>query len=252
MLGAEVVIERPDGSHVPVLMNVEPLKDQTGRVEGAVCSFQELTERKRAEDALRASEAELQSVINRTPFMMVRCSRDLRYRFISEAYAQMIDCGRDEVIGKTIAEMLGQAGFNTLRPFIDKVLRGESVDFECELTFPGIGMRYTVTSRIGRKPMRKATSTAGLRRCSTSPNRNTPIARATAYEAELRQLSEQLEAEVERRTLERDRIWNVSEDLLAVSNFEGYFVSINPAWTRLLGWTRGRHQIHACQRVASS
>jgi PAS domain S-box-containing protein len=56
-------------------------------------------------------------------------------------------------------------------------------------------------------------------------------------QAELRMLSEKLEEEVERRTLERDRIWNVSEDLLAVSNFEGYFLSINPAWTRLLGWS---------------
>src|ERR1700758_5436608 len=50
-------------------------------------------------------------------------------------------------------------------------------------------------------------------------------------------LSEKLEEEVERRTLERDRIWNVSEDLLAVCNFEGFFLSINPAWTRLLGWS---------------
>jgi PAS domain S-box-containing protein len=58
-----------------------------------------------------------------------------------------------------------------------------------------------------------------------------------SIQAELRMLSEKLEEEVERRTLERDRIWNVSEDLLAVSNFEGYFLSINPAWTRLLGWT---------------
>jgi PAS domain S-box-containing protein len=56
-------------------------------------------------------------------------------------------------------------------------------------------------------------------------------------EGELRMLSEKLEAEVERRTLERDRIWNVSEDLLGVSNFDGYFLSLNPAWTRLLGWS---------------
>ena len=78
VIGAELVIERPDGSRVPVLMNVQPLKDKSGGVTGAVCSFQELTERKRAEDALRASEAELQSVINRTPFMLVRCGRDHR------------------------------------------------------------------------------------------------------------------------------------------------------------------------------
>ena len=39
------------------------------------------------------------------------------------------------------------------------------------------------------------------------------------------------------RIRERDRIWQVSEDLLGVSNFEGYFTSVNPAWTALLGWS---------------
>ena len=56
-------------------------------------------------------------------------------------------------------------------------------------------------------------------------------------EHSLRQLSEKLESEVERRTRERDRIWMVSEDLLGVSTFDGHFISINPAWTSLLGWS---------------
>jgi len=56
-------------------------------------------------------------------------------------------------------------------------------------------------------------------------------------EEALRKLQRNLKAEVETRTRERDRIWNVSEDLLGVCNFEGYFVSINPAWERTLGWT---------------
>jgi PAS domain S-box-containing protein len=38
------------------------------------------------------------------------------------------------------------------------------------------------------------------------------------------------------RTRERDRIWSVSEDLLGVSTFDGYFIALNPAWTRILGW----------------
>jgi PAS domain S-box-containing protein len=56
-------------------------------------------------------------------------------------------------------------------------------------------------------------------------------------EKTLRLLTERLETEVQQRTLERDRIWTVSEDLLGVSNFEGYFLSVNPAWTTLLGWS---------------
>jgi PAS domain S-box-containing protein len=237
VVGAELVIERPDGSLVPVLMNVEPLKDPSGRVTGAVCSFQELTERKRAEEALRASEAELQSVINRTPFMLVRCSRDLRYRFISEAYAHLIGLRREDVIGKTIVEMLGEEGFNTLRPYIDEVLRGEAVDFECELTFPGIGTRFLLIAY--RPELDVAGKIDGwiASLLDITGQKHADSAR-TRTEAELRALSERLEAEVERRTLERDRIWNVSEDLLGVSNFEGYFVSMNPAWTRLLGWTQ--------------
>lgn len=39
------------------------------------------------------------------------------------------------------------------------------------------------------------------------------------------------------RTRERDRIWQVSEDLLGVGNFDGYFPSVNPAWTATLGWS---------------
>ena len=56
-------------------------------------------------------------------------------------------------------------------------------------------------------------------------------------EESLRVLNDRLEAEIAERIRERDRIWQVSEDLLAVSNFDGYFTSVNPAWTRLLGWS---------------
>jgi PAS domain S-box-containing protein len=358
VMGAEVVIEQPDGSRVPVLMNVAPLKSKSGRLQGAVCSFQALTERKRIEEALRASEAELQSVINRTPFMLVRCSRDLHYRFVSQAYAQLVGVPREQIIGKTIVEAIGAKGFATLRPHIEKVLRGEATEFDCEIDFPVAGTRrlhiayrpetdaagkvdgwiaslldITEQSRAvqAREQLASIVESSGdaivsktldgiivswnkaaqslfgyaaeevigksitilipaelhdeepkilerIRRgdsldhyetirqrkdgsrlpvsLSVSPVKDahgtivgaSKIARdITArkeaeherdrIEGELRELSEKLEQEVERRTLERDRIWNVSEDLLGVSNFDGYFLSMNPAWSRLLGWT---------------
>ena len=213
VIGAELVIERPDGSRVPVLMNVAPLKDGSGRVEGAVCSFQELTERKRAEEALRASEAErercaserLQSVINRTPFMLVRCSRDLRYRFISEAYAQMIGRQRDEVIGKTIAEMLGEKGVNTLRPYIEEVLRGEAVDFECELDFPTIGRRRL---DIAYRPETDAQGNVG------------------GWIASLRDITEERAGEQARRQLAS--IVESSDDAIISKDLDGIVVTWNP------------------------
>jgi PAS domain S-box-containing protein len=351
--------------------------------------------------ALLASQAELQSLINRTPFMLVRCGRDMRYRFVSVAYARMLGLPRDEIVGKPIVEMLGESGVAALQPHIATVLRGTPVDFECELDLPQAGRRCMqiayrpeldaagntegwIASLLDVTEQKRAAavlagrveelaalvrftdrlyraaslgelydvaldaiidalhcSRAAILRCDARgimrfvawrnlsgayrkavdghspwahhepnpepvcvsdvgradlPDTLQAVVRAEGIAAlaftpvmengklagkfmsyydsphafakeevdlaltlarqlgfalermhaeqvrnrianELRELNEQLEAEVERRTLERDRIWNVSEDLLAVSNFDGYFLSINPAWTRLLGWT---------------
>ncbi|CAN5510294.1 PAS domain-containing protein [soil metagenome] len=46
-----------------------------------------------------------------------------------------------------------------------------------------------------------------------------------------------LEEEVETRTRERDRIWNVSRDLLLVTDNSGLVLSANPAWLGSLGWS---------------
>ena len=55
-------------------------------------------------------------------------------------------------------------------------------------------------------------------------------------EAKLRDLTQTLEARVEARTQERDRLWTASRDLFAVIGADGRQRSINPAWTRLLGY----------------
>lgn len=55
-------------------------------------------------------------------------------------------------------------------------------------------------------------------------------------EARLSHLNENLEATVAERTQERDRVWNLSHDLLGVADRNGVWLSINPAWTTTLGW----------------
>jgi len=56
-------------------------------------------------------------------------------------------------------------------------------------------------------------------------------------EARLRQLNETLEAQVEARAAERDRLWTLSEDMLARADYTGMMSAVSPAWTRVLGWT---------------
>jgi PAS domain S-box-containing protein len=56
-----------------------------------------------------------------------------------------------------------------------------------------------------------------------------------ADEERLRELNEQLEGEVSKRTAERNRVWEMSRDLFAIMGFDGHLKAINPAWESTLG-----------------
>src|SRR4029079_4243766 len=67
---------------------------------------------------------------------------------------------------------------------------------------------------------------------------NTDVTEQIEAETALRELNETLEQRVEAQARERTRIWNVSQDLLVVADREGKFLSVNPAWTATLGWSK--------------
>ena len=54
---------------------------------------------------------------------------------------------------------------------------------------------------------------------------------------QLSELNATLAQRVEEKTRERDRIWNVSQDLFVVADRNGVWRTVNPAWTRTLGWS---------------
>jgi PAS domain S-box-containing protein len=60
--GREAIIERQDGSRIPVHINVDPIRDIGGRITGAIVAFQDVTHLKRAEAALTADHRKDQFV----------------------------------------------------------------------------------------------------------------------------------------------------------------------------------------------
>jgi len=62
------------------------------------------------------------------------------------------------------------------------------------------------------------------------------MSRARAVEA-LRRMNDTLEGQVRERTIQRDRMWALSTDIMMVSNREGQILLANPAWTTILGWS---------------
>lgn len=58
-----------------------------------------------------------------------------------------------------------------------------------------------------------------------------------ATEESLIALNASLETRVNDRTAERDRLWRLSEDMLARADYEGGLHAVSPSWTRVLGYT---------------
>ena len=56
-------------------------------------------------------------------------------------------------------------------------------------------------------------------------------------ERDFQELAASLEVQVEQRTRERDRVWRNTQDLSVIIDETVAFVAVNPATTRILGWT---------------
>src|SRR5215472_16579455 len=110
---------------------------------GHVYRFERLANKLRQNEAsLREKEAELENIIYRTPFMLIRLGRDLRYRFISHAYLEMTGRRPEQVVGRRLPDVLGDKDFQAIRPHIEKVLQGNRVEFEREVNYQGVGKRF--------------------------------------------------------------------------------------------------------------
>jgi PAS domain S-box-containing protein len=102
----------------------------------------EVRERQKAVEALRAKEAELELVTSRTPLLLTRCSKDRRYVFVNRATAEFFGRSAEDLVGRPIVELLGEAGFAAIEPHIQRVLEGERVEFEVAIPYPHVGRRF--------------------------------------------------------------------------------------------------------------
>jgi PAS domain S-box-containing protein len=76
---AEVVIARPDGTQVTVVVNIRPLKNQLGEIAGAIKCFYDISQRKQAEEALQRAHDQLEFLVQRRTESLRRLSSHLQH-----------------------------------------------------------------------------------------------------------------------------------------------------------------------------
>jgi PAS domain S-box-containing protein len=81
-------------------------------------------------EALRRSEARLRLIIDSIPALVAYVDRDEVYQFVNRGYAEWFDIGKDEIVGKTIAEVFGEGYYAQISPHLAVAKRGERVSYE--------------------------------------------------------------------------------------------------------------------------
>ena len=184
--------------------------------------FSDITERRKVESRVEAGERELRLITDALPVLISFIDADHVYRFANRAYDDWFSIPAEEVVGQNVRILLGPEGYAARKPFLDRALAGEAVTFE--LDWPHRDGRHRV-AEIRYLPRRAADGHVDGFHVFVQD-----VSDRKRTEAELAR-------QVAARTAERDQIWQASSDMLCVANLDGYFVSLNPAWTTMLGWT---------------
>ncbi len=129
-----------------------PIKSRTGKVLGTFAMYYReprapsaadleliertehlagiVLERDRADVALRDAESHLRMIFDTLPLAMGHIDREERYVTVNLGMEALLERSRDEVEGRTVREVLGEAAYEVIRPHIATVLQGREVSFE--------------------------------------------------------------------------------------------------------------------------
>jgi PAS domain S-box-containing protein len=224
-------IVRPSDSEmrwISVRSTIE--RDADGKAVRLVGAHTDITEQVEAERALRQSEEEFRTLAEALPHHVWTARPD--------GYLNWFNPRVYEYAGSAPGELDGEKWGRIVHPddipaavaaWTKAIGAGEAYEVEFRLRRADGAFRWFLARAV---PARDEQGNI-IRWIGT----NTDVHDQKLIAGELATLNATLAERVEEKTRERDRIWNVSQDLLLVADRNGIWQTVNPAWTRTLGWS---------------
>ena len=149
-------IRHRDGHRTPVLYNASVYKDEAGAVIGVFAAARDITERKRAEAALKESEEtararlmEIETYYSMTPIGLCILDKEFRYLTVNERLAEINGLPVSAHLGRTIREVapaVADLAEETARRIIKTGESISNIEFTAETAErPGIKRTFRAT-----------------------------------------------------------------------------------------------------------
>jgi PAS domain S-box-containing protein len=205
-------------------------RDANGKAIRLVGAHTDVTEQVMAEQALRQSEAEFRTLAEAVPHHVWTARPDGLLNWFNPRVYEYAGSGPGELDGEKWGGSFIPTMFRARSPHgPGDHASGEAYEVEFRLRRADGAFRWFLARAV---PARDAQG-----RSSRWIGTNTDVHDQKLIAGELAELNATLAQRVEEKTRERDRIWNVSQDLLLVADRNGVWKTVNPAWTRTLGWS---------------
>ncbi|MEO8127826.1 MAG: PAS domain S-box protein, partial [Bryobacteraceae bacterium] len=117
----ETVRLRRDGRPAIVSVTVSPIEDASGQIAGAAKILRDITERKQAEEALRASEGRYRALFENAPDGILIADPQSTYLDANASICRMLRYTNTELIGMNATEIVLAAESDQIAPALDAI-----------------------------------------------------------------------------------------------------------------------------------
>lgn len=186
---------------------IQPVREGA-RIIGVSVFARDITRTHDLEEELRRYE----QIIASSPNLIALIDRNHCFQMANDAYLNAFSKKRQFLIGTHIRQLIGEDAYlEFTQPILARAFQGEHVQIDRWIDCPGLGLRYFAVSYHPLHSQRLQPQYVVINASDISA--------------------------LKRAENDRQRIFDLSLDMLSISTMEGEFIETNPAWSRTLGWS---------------